>query len=107
MILAPRHRLDACISHARDACVWHAHVSWQIHASKFLLRPAALAIEYMRDIELFKYVSYDWGIIDVVHVHMNLNTCLVQFIVCLNRTESIRDRSHTFVIGNAAQVQRR
>src|SRR4051812_12826770 len=88
MRCARRHGSNACISRARDACVWHVHVPRQMHASEFLLRHAALVIEFLRDIELFKCLSYDWGITDVVHVHKNLNMYLVQFIICLNGTKS-------------------
>src|SRR4051812_46288557 len=88
MIRVPGHGLDACISRTRDACVRRAHVSRQMHASEFLLRPASLVIEFLRDIELFKCLSYDWGITNIVLVHRNLNMCLVQFIIFLNGPES-------------------
>ena len=92
MIRAPGHHLGVCISRARDACVWRTHVSRQMHASEFLLRPVVvLAVEFLRDNELFKCLSYDWGITGVVHVLRNLNMCWVQFVICLNRTESTLD----------------
>src|SRR4051812_14376466 len=107
MVRAPGHHLGACISCARVACVWRAHVSRQMHTSEFLLRPAALTVGFLRDSELLKCLSYDWGITNVVHVLRNLNMCLVQFVICLDGTESTLDRSYTFVIRNAAQVYRR
>src|SRR4051812_13707648 len=92
MIRAPGHHLDACIWRARDACIWRAHVSRQMHASEFLLRPAVvLAVDLLCNIELFKCMSYDWGITDVVHVHRSLNMYWVQFVICLNGTESTLD----------------
>src|SRR4051812_28687261 len=82
MIRALGHHLDACISCTRDACVWHTHVLRQMHASEFLLRPTAvLAVEFLRDSELFKCLSYDWGITNVIHVLKNLNMCWVQFFI--------------------------
>src|SRR3954470_17798190 len=68
--------LGACISCARDACAWRVHVSRQMHASEFLLRPTAiLAVGFLCDNELFKCLSYDWVITDYVHVLRNLNMC--------------------------------
>src|SRR4051812_36417931 len=105
MIRAPGHHLDSCISRERDACVWRAHVSRQMHGPECLLRHAAvLAVDLLCSTELFKCKSYDWGIIDVLHVHRSLNMCRVEFVICLNRTKSTLDRSHAFVIGYAAQV---
>src|SRR3954468_15924853 len=101
MIHAPGLYLGACISCARDACVWRAHVSRQMHASEFLLRPAAvLAVGFLHDNELFKCLSYDWGITDYVHVLWNLNMCWVQFVICLNGPKLTLNRSHAFIIGD-------
>src|SRR4051812_22823468 len=97
-----------CISCVRDACAWRVRVSWQMHASKFLLRPAAIfAVGFLRDSDLFKCLSYDWVITDYVHVLRNLIMCRVQFFICLNRTKSTLNRSHAMIVGNMAQVQRR
>src|SRR4051812_28874211 len=84
MIRAPGLYLGACISCARDACVRCAHVSRQMHASESLRRPAAiLAVGFLHYNELFKCLSYGWGITDVVHVLGNLNMWWVQIVICL------------------------
>src|SRR4051812_548617 len=89
LIRAPGHHLGACISRARDAFVWSAHVSRQMHVYELMLRPAAVfAVDLLCNIELFKCLSCDWSITDVVHVHRSLNMYRVQFVIYLNGTKS-------------------
>src|SRR5438270_7335969 len=98
--------LDACISLARDARV-DAGMSClgRAHESKCLLWPAVLAVGPLCIYEVFMCMSYDWGINVIVHMHRGPIMFKVQFVVCSNWTGSTLERSHAFVIGDAAQVQ--
>src|SRR3954464_3377004 len=106
--LARDARVDACISLARDARV-DAGMSCngRVYGSISLLWPAVLAISPLCIYDMFMCMSYDWGITVIVHMHRGPIMFYVQFDVCSNWTRSILERSHAFVIGNAAQVQRR
>src|SRR3954468_2194501 len=107
-IHAPSPSLGACISLARDARVG-AGMSCHRRAqeSTCLLRPAVLAVGPLCISEVFMCMSYDWGITVIVHMHRGPIMFKVQFVVCSNWTGSILERSHAFVIGDAAQVQSR
>src|SRR5438270_14101678 len=98
---------DACISLARDARV-HAGISCsgRVHGSIYLLWSAVLVISPLC-IYMFMCMSYDWGITVIVHMHRGPIMFYVQFVICLNWTGSTLERSHAFVIEDAAQVQRR
>src|SRR3954466_8541601 len=100
--------LDACISLARDARV-DADMSrpGRVHESKCLLQPAVLAVGPLCIYEVFMCMSYDWGITVIVLMHRSPIMFKVQFVVCSNWTGSTLERSYAFVIGDAAQVQRR
>ena len=101
--------LDACISLARDARV-DAGMSCcgRVHESISLLWPAVLAVSPLCISDMFMCMSYDWGItVIIVHMHRGPIMFYVQFVICLNWTGSTLERSHAFVIGDAAQVQRR
>src|SRR3954469_1624782 len=100
--------LDACIFLARDARV-DAGMSCPgcAHESKYLLRPAVLAVGPLCIYEVIMCMPYDWGITVIVHMHRGPIMFKVQFVVCSNWTGSTLERSHAFVIGDVAQVQRR
>src|SRR3954466_10512142 len=95
---------DACISLARDARV-DAGMSC-VYESISLLWPAVLAIGPLCISKMFMCMSYDWGINVIVHMHRGPIMFNVQFVICSNWTGSTLERSHAFVIGDAAQVQR-
>src|SRR5438270_3142107 len=99
--------LDACSSSARDARVGAGmSCPGRAHEFKCLLRPAVLAVGPLRISEVFMCMSYDWGITIIVHMHIGLIMFKVQFVVCSNWTGSTLERSHAFVIGDTAHVQR-
>src|SRR2546430_14960122 len=99
---------DACISLARDARVDAGmSCSGRVHESINLLWPAVLVISPLCSFDMFMCMSYDWGITVIVHMHRGPIMFYVQFVACSNWTRSTLERSHTFVVGNAAQVQRR
>src|SRR5438270_281708 len=100
--------LGACISLARDARVG-AGMSCHgcAHESKCLLRLVVLTVGPLCISEVFMYMSYDWGITVIIHMHRGPIMFKVQFVACSNWTGSTLERSHAFVIGDAAQVQRR
>ena len=99
---------DACISLARDARV-DVGMSrpGRAYESKCLLRPAVLVVGPLCIYEVFMCMSYDWGTTVIVHIHRGPILFKVQFVVCSNWTGSTLDRSHTFVIGDVDQFQRR
>src|SRR3954471_13596388 len=103
MIRAPGRDWGACISCGRDACAG-AGMSClgRLHASKCLPWPAVLAIGLLCISEAFICMSYDWGIIVIVHMHRNPIMFKVQVIICLRWTESTLERSRAFVIGDVA-----
>src|SRR3954465_9006892 len=107
-IHTPSPSLGACISLARDARVG-AGMSFpgRAHESKCLLRPAVLVVGPLCISEAFICMSYDWDIIVIVHMHRSPIMFKVQFVICSNWIGSTLERSHAFVIGDAAQVQRR
>src|SRR4051812_41397115 len=100
--------LGVCISLARDARVG-AGMSChrRMHESTCLLWPAVLAVGPLCISEVFMYLSYDWGITIIVHMHRGPIMFKVKFVICSNWTRSTLERSHVFVIGDVAQVQRR
>src|SRR4051812_22982038 len=99
---------DACISLARDACVDAGmSCSGRVYGSISLLWPAILPVSPLCISDMFMCISYDWGITVIVHMHRGPIVFYVQFVVCSNWTWSTLEQSHAFVIGNAAQVQRR
>src|SRR3954465_10919614 len=100
--------LDACISLARDARVDAGmSCSGRVHRSISLIWPAVLVISPLCSSDMFMCMSYDWGITVTVHMHRGPIMFYVQFVLCLNLnwTRSTLERSHAFVIGDAAQVQ--
>src|SRR3954465_13401369 len=100
--------LDACISLARDVRVGAGmSCPGRVHVSTCLLWPAVLAFGPLCISEAFICMSYDWDIIVIVHMHRSPIMFKVQVIICLRWTESTLERSHAFVIGDVAQVQRK
>src|SRR5205809_896937 len=92
----------------RDACVDAGmSCSGRVHGSINLLWPDVLVIGPLCSFDMFMCMSYDWGITVTVHMHRGPIMFYVQFVICLNWTRSTLERSHAFVIGDAAQVQRR
>src|SRR3954465_11453748 len=99
---------NACISLTRDARVDAGMSrSGHVHGSINLLWPTVLVIISLCSFDMFMYMSYDWGITVTVHMHRGPIMFYVQFVICLNWTWSTLERSHAFVIGDAAQVKRR
>src|SRR2546430_12425983 len=101
---------DACISLARDARVDAGmSCSGRVHKSICLLWSAVLVIGPLSssNMSMCMCMSYDWGITVTVYMHRGPIMFYVQFVICLNWTWLILERSHAFVVGDAAQVQRR
>src|SRR3954467_11820377 len=99
--------MDACMSLARDACARRVQVSREIRASELWFKHVVLAAEFLRGIGLLRRMLYDWSVTNMVSACRNLNMCLIQFVLCSNRTKSTLDGARAFVIGDAAQVQRK
>src|SRR5436190_11010840 len=99
--------MDACMFLTRDACARRVQVSQEMHAWELWFKRAVLVAEFLQGIGLLRRMPYDWGVSSIVSACRNLNMCLIQFVLCSNRTKSILDRAHAFVIGYAAQVQRK
>src|SRR5436189_36141 len=78
--------------------------SGRVHESISLLWPAVLAISPLCISDMSMCMSYDWDITVIVHMHRGPIMFYVQFVVCSNWTRSTLERSHAFVIENAAQV---
>src|SRR4051812_26988373 len=100
---------DACISLTRDSRVDAGmSCSGRVYRSISLLWPAVLAISPLCIFDMFMCMSYDWvTTVIIVHMHRGPIMFYVQLVVCSNWTRSTLERSHAFVIGDAAQVQRR
>src|SRR4051812_13675624 len=99
--------LGACIFLARDAHVdGDMPCHGRAHESTCLLWPAVLVVSPLFISKVFMCMSYDWGITIIVHMHRGPIMFKVQFVVCSNWTGSTLERSHAFVIGDVAQVQR-
>src|SRR3954465_8693382 len=99
---------DTCISLARDARIDAGmSCSGRMHRSTNLLLLAVLVISPLCSFDMFMCMSYDWVItVIIVHMHRGPIMFYVQFVICSNWTGSTLERSHAFVIGNAAQIQR-
>src|SRR4051812_40069736 len=86
-----------------DACM---SFRGRMYESSSSLWPAVLAVGPLCISEMFMCMSYDWGINVIVRMHRGPIMFRVQFVVYLNWTGSTLERSHAFVIGDVAQVQR-